>query len=117
MYFHNTIFTDNRPVYSALITPVIHYCMGGLLVDEHARVKDKQGNIISNLYACGEATGRVHGANRLGGSSLLEVRVYDSHTLLPTYADQCFSLQVCRLRATGRRVSYQVAFSSVKVCL
>lgn len=59
----------------AIITPVIHYTMGGLKVDEKARVFNEQGP-IKGLYAAGEVMGGVHGKNRLGGNSLLDCVVY-----------------------------------------
>ena len=50
------------------ITPSTHYTMGGIKVDIDGKTN------IKNLYACGEcASTRVHGANRLGGNSLLEI--------------------------------------------
>lgn len=74
VYFSNAQFVSSKPVYSAMITPVIHYCMGGLSVNRRAQVLNQQNEVISNLFAAGEAAGGVHGCNRLGGSSLLEVR-------------------------------------------
>ncbi len=50
------------------INPSVHYTMGGILTDI------KTESSIKNLYACGEcAQSGIHGANRLGGNSLLEV--------------------------------------------
>lgn len=50
------------------IRPVAHYSMGGVDVNEN-----HQSN-LAGLYACGEvANAHVHGANRLGGNSLLEI--------------------------------------------
>ena len=50
------------------ITPSAHYTMGGIKVDIDGKTN------IKNLFACGEcASNRVHGANRLGGNSLLEI--------------------------------------------
>lgn len=50
------------------ITPSAHYTMGGIKVDIDGKTN------INNLFACGEcASNRVHGANRLGGNSLLEI--------------------------------------------
>lgn len=50
------------------INPAAHYCMGGIWVNENAQTS------LENLYACGEcAQTNVHGANRLGGNSLLEI--------------------------------------------
>jgi succinate dehydrogenase/fumarate reductase flavoprotein subunit len=45
--------------------------MGGLEIDDHSRVLDTAGKPIAGLFASGEVAGGVHGANRLGGSSLL----------------------------------------------
>ena len=58
------------------VVPVLHYCMGGLSIDEQGHVLDKNGKPISGLYACGEVSGGVHGDNRLAGNSLLECVVY-----------------------------------------
>ncbi|MDZ7819859.1 MAG: FAD-dependent oxidoreductase [Aliarcobacter sp.] len=50
------------------ITPAAHYSMGGIKTDINCKTN------ISNLYACGEcAQSFIHGANRLGGNSLLEI--------------------------------------------
>lgn len=50
------------------ITPASHYSMGGIKTDINAKTN------IKNLFACGEcAEISVHGANRLGGNSLLEI--------------------------------------------
>jgi len=50
------------------INPAAHYCMGGILVNKEAKTT------LKNLYACGEcAQTNIHGANRLGGNSLLEI--------------------------------------------
>ena len=48
------------PVY-----PGVHYFMGGILTDEYHKTS------IKNLYAIGECSAQYHGANRLGGNSLL----------------------------------------------
>jgi succinate dehydrogenase/fumarate reductase flavoprotein subunit len=58
------------------MTPVLHYTMGGLEIDAESRVLDKRGKPISGLFAAGEVAGGVHGANRLGGSSLLGCVVF-----------------------------------------
>lgn len=53
------------------IKPVAHYTMGGVDVDEESMT------CIKGLYAVGEAANpKVHGANRLGGNSLLELIVF-----------------------------------------
>lgn len=58
--------------YAIGVQPGIHYTMGGLEIDEQTRVIDKEGKPIPGLYAAGEVTGGVHGANRLGGNSISE---------------------------------------------
>ena len=58
------------------VTPVIHYTMGGVRIDELGRVLKSDGSPIQGLFAVGEVTGGVHGENRLGGNSLLECTVY-----------------------------------------
>ena len=58
------------------ITPVIHYCMGGVAGNKFAQVIKADGAPINGLYVAGEALGGVHGVNRLGGSSLLDCVVY-----------------------------------------
>lgn len=74
-YYANVPYFANDTFNVAVITPVIHYTMGGIKVDEHAHVLGKNG-IIKNLYASGEVMGGIHGKNRLGGNSLLDCVVY-----------------------------------------
>lgn len=64
------------PFYFGTITPVVHYTQGGAKVNQHAQVLDCYNLPIKGLYAAGEATGGVHGDNRLGGCSLLECVVF-----------------------------------------
>jgi succinate dehydrogenase/fumarate reductase flavoprotein subunit len=56
--------------------PVLHFTMGGIEINEHAEVLNSEQQPFTGLYACGELAGGVHGANRLGGSSLLGCVVY-----------------------------------------
>lgn len=63
------------------VIPTCHYMMGGIPTNIHgqALTQDANGNdqIIEGLYACGEvACVSVHGANRLGGNSLLDLVVF-----------------------------------------
>ncbi len=63
------------------VVPTCHYMMGGIPTTIHgqALTQDADGNdkIIEGLYACGEvASVSVHGANRLGGNSLLDLVVF-----------------------------------------
>merc|ERR1712048_361274 len=78
-FFHNVIKgseVKNQKFYVAIITPVIHYCMGGLEIDTDSAVIGQDGNAIPGLYAAGEVAGGVHGNNRLGGNSLLDCVVF-----------------------------------------
>jgi len=78
-FYHNIIpgsEVATQPFYVAIITPVIHYCMGGLEIDERSRVLDNKGKAVMGLYAAGEVAGGVHGSNRLGGNSLLDCVVF-----------------------------------------
>lgn len=68
-------FSLNEPLYVMIITPCLHYSMGGLKFNEAAQVIGACGP-IKNLYAAGEVTGGLHGANRLCGNSLLECVVF-----------------------------------------
>ena len=63
------------------VVPTCHYMMGGIPTNVHgqALTTDADGNdqIIPGFYACGEAACvSVHGANRLGGNSLLDLVVF-----------------------------------------
>lgn len=63
------------------VLPTVHYNMGGTPTNYRGQVLtiDKQGNdqIVPGLYACGEAAcSSVHGANRLGANSLLDLVVF-----------------------------------------
>ncbi|KAG5466698.1 hypothetical protein LSCM1_00869 [Leishmania martiniquensis] len=71
------------PFYVALVTPSIHYTMGGCLISPSAEMQtiDNSGvtparRPILGLFGAGEVTGGVHGGNRLGGNSLLECVVF-----------------------------------------
>ena len=60
------------------VLPTAHYGMGGIPTDVHGRVvADSKGTLIDGLYAVGEcACVSVHGANRLGTNSLLDLVVF-----------------------------------------
>jgi len=70
-FFHGGELRMNDKFHVAIMTPVLHYTMGGLEIDHESRVIDSNGKPIAGLFASGEVAGGVHGANRLGGSSLL----------------------------------------------
>lgn len=48
----------------------VHHTMGGIEIDESARVIDINGKVIPGLYAASEVTGGIHGTNRLGSLSI-----------------------------------------------
>ncbi|MDR0911023.1 MAG: fumarate reductase subunit A [Methanobrevibacter sp.] len=52
------------------VAPTAHHFMGGIKIDKNAKTN------IKNLFACGEVTGGVHGANRLGGNALADTQVF-----------------------------------------
>lgn len=54
----------------------VHYCCGGLKFDARARVLDIYDEAIPGLYVAGEASGGIHGKNRMGGCSLVECVVF-----------------------------------------
>ena len=60
------------------VQPTAHYAMGGIPTDVDARVlSDAQGSILPGVYSAGEsACVSVHGANRLGTNSLLDIVVF-----------------------------------------
>ncbi|KAF2657702.1 Flavocytochrome c [Lophiostoma macrostomum CBS 122681] len=82
--FHRTSFANwtlfepssNSVVYVGTVTPVVHFTMGGVLINEKSEVLQGDGESIEGIWAAGEVTGGVHGGNRLGGSSLLECVVF-----------------------------------------
>merc|ERR1712100_833776 len=77
-FYHNIIpgsAVATQEFYVAIITPVIHYCMGGLEIDADGAVLGANG-VIKGLYCAGEVAGGVHGNNRLGGNSLLDCVVF-----------------------------------------
>ncbi len=67
------------PVEKAIpVQPTAHYGMGGIPTDLHGRVLcDERGKVVEGLYAAGEcACVSVHGANRLGTNSLVDLVVF-----------------------------------------
>ncbi|ASA20006.1 flavocytochrome c [Paenibacillus donghaensis] len=62
--------------YAIQVTPGIHHTMGGVAINTKAEVLDTSDQIIPGLYAAGEVTGGVHGANRLGGNALADIVTY-----------------------------------------
>lgn len=78
-FFHNAPFlVPSGKFYAGRVTPVVHYTMGGVRVDNLGRVvrAGGDGSVIPGLYAAGELIGGVHGRNRLGGNALTECAVF-----------------------------------------
>jgi flavocytochrome c len=75
-FFHNLPFDINDDFHVSVMEPVLHFTMGGIEINDRAQVLNSEGKPFEGLYACGELAGGVHGANRLGGSSLLGCVVY-----------------------------------------
>ncbi|KAM0524127.1 hypothetical protein ACHAPE_001383 [Trichoderma viride] len=75
-FFHNLPVDINDDFHVALMEPVLHFTMGGVEINDQAQVLNQEQKPFDGLFACGELAGGVHGANRLGGSSLLGCVVY-----------------------------------------
>ncbi|KAI8988803.1 FAD binding domain-containing protein [Pilobolus umbonatus] len=75
-FFHNYPIKMTDYFYVAHMQPVLHYTMGGVEITPDAEIKSTNGTPIAGLFATGEMCGGVHGANRLGGSSLLGCVVF-----------------------------------------
>jgi len=72
--FHHPL---NKPPFHAFRgVSVIHHTMGGIEINERAQALDTNGRVIPGLYAAGEVTGGIHGANRLGGNAITDVIVF-----------------------------------------
>ena len=66
---------ETSPFYAVRVTPAIHHTMGGLSVNTETQVLRADGTPIPGLYAAGEVTGGLHGANRLGGNGVADIVV------------------------------------------
>ncbi|KAK7962197.1 fumarate reductase [Apiospora aurea] len=75
-FFHNGPLDINDDFHVSVMEPVLHFTMGGIEINDKAQVLNQQQQPFEGLFACGELAGGVHGANRLGGSSLLGCVVY-----------------------------------------
>ena len=67
---------DTAPYYAIKVSPGIHHTMGGVKINTNAEVLTEAGEAIPGLYAAGEVTGGVHGANRLGGNAVADIVVF-----------------------------------------
>merc|ERR1712187_1069364 len=75
-FFHNLPLDVNDSFNVAVVTPVIHYCMGGMKINGDAEALGAAERVVGGLYAAGDAAGGIHGNNRLGGNSLLDCVVF-----------------------------------------
>lgn len=64
------------PFYAIEVEPAVHHTMGGLKINTKAQVMNKKGEPIPGLFAAGEVTGGVHGAQRLGGNAVADFCVF-----------------------------------------
>ena len=67
---------DKAPYYAGTVQAKVHHTMGGVEINTNAEVLDVNGNVIPGFYACGEVTGGIHGANRLGGNAIADIVVF-----------------------------------------
>ncbi len=67
---------NTAPYYAIKVSAGVHHTMGGLKINTSAEVLDTNGNAIPGLFAAGEVTGGVHGANRLGGNAVTDIVVF-----------------------------------------
>lgn len=75
-FFHNAPFDISDTFYVAVMEPVLHFTMGGIEINDQTQCLSTDGKPFDGLFVCGELAGGVHGANRLGGSSLLGCVVF-----------------------------------------
>jgi fumarate reductase flavoprotein subunit len=66
---------ETPPYYAICVEPAIHHTMGGLSVNTETQVLRADGTPIEGLFAAGEVTGGLHGANRLGGNGVADIVV------------------------------------------
>lgn len=71
-----TPFEAKGPFYIMKAVPAVHHTMGGVKIDENARVINTKGEIIKGLYGAGEVTGDIHGTNRLGSDAIADITVF-----------------------------------------
>ena len=64
------------PYWAYEVGLTVHYTPGGLSVNENGQVLRTDGKPIEGLWAAGEVTGSVHGANRLGGNGLADALTF-----------------------------------------
>merc|ERR1719350_37600 len=75
--FPNCPFDPTDKYVVGIVTPLLHYVMGGIKINESAECINKSTQApIAGLFAAGETSGGVHRKNRLAGNSLVDCVVY-----------------------------------------
>lgn len=100
-YFNNTPINKDELFHVSIVTPVVHYVMGGIKISAKCEALAGQ-TPIQGLYAAGEVAGGVHGKNRLGGNSLAECVVFGR--IAGKYASQ-YLLQSSLSKLKGNKTS------------
>lgn len=67
---------EEAPYYAIKAAPGIHHIMRGLSINTNTEVLTEAGEVIPGLYAAGEASGGVHGSNRIGGNAVADIIVF-----------------------------------------
>ena len=77
--FGKSMFTQTisvPPYYYGKEHLFVHYCCGGVRFNVKSEVLNRSGEAIPGLFAAGEVTGGLHGADRVGGCSITDCVVY-----------------------------------------
>jgi len=74
----DALTVEQPPFYAYYVYPHVNYSLGGALIDKNAQVIQRftDNKPIAGLYAAGEATGGVHGAGRISGTSIADCCVF-----------------------------------------
>jgi succinate dehydrogenase / fumarate reductase flavoprotein subunit len=84
------------------VMPTAHYAMGGIPTNNNGEVLQNNDTVVPGLYAAGEcACVSVHGANRLGTNSLLDINVFGKRSVA-TPSSTCRPPTSCRSRGPGQ---------------
>ena len=67
---------NTAPYYAIKVSAGVHHTMGGVVINSSAEVLKEDGSVIPGLFAAGEVTGGIHGANRLGGTAVADFVVF-----------------------------------------
>ena len=75
-FAENILLTAGGPYYATPRQPAVHHTMGGVQIDTDTHVLKADGTIIPGLFAAGEVTGGIHGANRVGANAVPDALAY-----------------------------------------